>query len=84
MDTAIWISIAVVAVLVVLLALYLWVSYNSLVTLRARVDEAWRDITTQLRQRAELVPRLVESVQQYATDDRPVFDAVTSALRRLR
>jgi LemA protein len=79
MDTAIWISIGVVVLLLVLLALYLWVSYTSLVTLRTRVDEAWRDIAEQQRLRAELVPRLVESVQQYATHDRPALDAVISA-----
>ena len=79
MGTAFWISIAVVAVLIVLLALYLWVSYNSLVTLRARVDEAWRDITLQQQRRAELIPTLIETVQGYATHDTAVFTAVATA-----
>jgi LemA protein len=79
MDTAIWISVGVVVLLLVLLGLYLWVSYTSFVTLRTRVDEAWRDIAEQQRLRAELVPRLVESVRQYAPEDRPVFEAVQRA-----
>jgi LemA protein len=79
MGTAAWISIGVVAVLIVLFLLYLWVSYNSLVTLRARVDEAWRDITVQMQRRAELVPRLVESVRGSATHEKAVFDSVESA-----
>lgn len=79
MGTAVWISILVVVVLIVLLALYLWVSYNSLVTLRARVDEAWRDITAQMQRRAELVPRLVEAVQGYSSHDKPALESVESA-----
>ena len=79
MGTAVWISIAVVVLLIVLLALYLWVSYNALVTLRARVDEAWVDITQQLQRRAELVPRLSESVRGYAAHEAAVFDSVTTA-----
>lgn len=79
MGTAVWISILVVVVLIVLLALYLWVAYNSLVTLRARVDEAWRDIAQQMQRRAELVPGLVRTVQQYASHDKAAVDAVESA-----
>lgn len=79
MNTGIWIAIGVVVVLIVLLALFLWVSYNSLVTLRARVDEAWADITVQLQRRAEVLPALTERVKGYAKDDGAVFDAVESA-----
>lgn len=79
MGTATWISIAVVVLLLVLLGLYLWVTYNSLVTLRARVDEAWRDIITQQERRAELLPNLVDTVQGYASHERTVFQSVTDA-----
>ena len=79
MGTAVWISIAVVVLLIVLLALYLWVTYNSLVTLRVRVDEAWSDITVQLRRRADLIPNLIETVRGYATHEKTVFESVTSA-----
>ena len=56
---AIWIIIGVV----VLLAIVLWVIYNSLVTLRIRVDEAWSDITVQLKRRLDLIPNLIETVK---------------------
>ena len=79
MGTAVWISIAVVVLLIVLLALYLWVTYNSLVTLRVRVDEAWSDITVQLRRRADLIPNLIETVRGYATHEKAVFESVTTA-----
>lgn len=79
MDFAVWVPIVVVAVLVVLLVLYLWVSYNALVTLRARVDEAWADITNQLQRRAELVPALSERIRAFATEDGPAFTSLDAA-----
>jgi len=73
--TALWIILAVVVVL----ALVLWAVYNSLVTLRVRVDEAWSDITVQLKRRLDLIPNLVETVKGYASHEKGVFQAVTEA-----
>ena len=79
MEPAVWIAIGVVALLIVLLGLYLWVTRNALVTLRARVDEAWNDITLQQRRRAELVPRLVDTVRGRAAHEQVAFDALDRA-----
>ncbi|MFZ1301302.1 MAG: LemA family protein [Candidatus Microsaccharimonas sp.] len=68
----------VVAVLVVI-GIFLWVTYNSLVTLRVRVDEAWSDINVQLKRRLDLIPNLVETVKGYAKHESGVFTAVTEA-----
>lgn len=73
--TALWIIIGVI----VLLALFVWATYNSLITLRVRVDEAWSDITVQLKRRLDLIPNLVESVKGYAKHESGVFTAVTEA-----
>jgi len=73
--TVLWIVIAVLVVL----GLFLWVTYNSLVTLKLRVDEAWSDITVQLKRRADLIPNLVNSVKGYASHEKNVFEAVTEA-----
>jgi LemA protein len=67
-----------VGVFVVLVG-YVWVTYNSLVTLRMRVDEAWSDITVQLKRRADLIPALVDTVKGYAAHEKGVFEAVTAA-----
>ncbi|MBT1017654.1 LemA family protein [Canibacter sp. lx-72] len=64
---------------VLVLGVYVWVTYNSLVTLRARVDEAWSDITVQLKRRADLIPSLVDTVKGYATHERAAFEEVTRA-----
>lgn len=76
---AIWIPIAVIVFLLVVLGLYLWVTYNSIVTLKVRVDEAWSDITVQLKRRADLIPNIIESVKGYAAHEKEVFEAVTKA-----
>jgi LemA protein len=47
--------------------------------LKVRVDEAWSDITVQLKRRADLIPNLIETVRGYATHEKEVFDAVTKA-----
>lgn len=70
--------IAIVAV-VVLIGLFFWATYNGLVKLKIRVDEAWSDITVQLKRRADLIPNLVESVKGYAAHESKVFDDVTNA-----
>ncbi|MEO6761773.1 MAG: LemA family protein [Candidatus Saccharimonadales bacterium] len=53
--------------------------YNGLVRLNVRGDEAWSDITVQLKRRADLIPNLVNSVQGYATHEKSVFEDVTAA-----
>jgi LemA protein len=49
------------------------------VMLNVRVDEAWSDITVQLKRRADLIPNLIESVKGYAAHEKGVFEAVTKA-----
>lgn len=69
----------VVIGIIALIGLYAWAVYNSFVTLRVRVDEAWSDITVQLKRRADLIPNIVEAVKGYAAHEKSVFEAVTKA-----
>lgn len=73
------ITILIVVGLVVIVGVYVWAMYNSLVTLRVRVDEAWSSITIQLKRRADLIPNIVEAVKGYASHEKGVFEAVTQA-----
>ena len=73
------IAALIVGGVLVLLSGYVWITYNSLVTLRVRVDEAWSDITVQLKRRADLIPSLIETVKGYAAHEKGVFEAVTAA-----
>ena len=72
-----WVLILVAVV--VLLALYLVFSYNRLIRLRNRVQNAWAQIDVQLRRRYDLIPNLVETVKGYAAHERQTFEAVTQA-----
>lgn len=73
--TTVWIILAILAVL----AIFLWVTYNGLVKLKIRVDEAWSDITVQLKRRLDLIPNLVNTVKGYAAHEASVFENVTEA-----
>lgn len=75
MDLTLIIVLAVVAVL----AIFLWTTYNRLVTANVRVSEAWSDITVQLKRRADLIPNLIEAVKGYASHEKKVFQDVTEA-----
>lgn len=70
-----WIILGIVAVA----AIALIAMYNALVRLNVRVDEAWSDITVQLKRRADLIPNLISTVKGYAKHEKGVFEEVTKA-----
>ena len=67
------IILIIVLVVVLLGAVYL---YNSLIRLKVRTDEAWSDITVQLKRRYDLIPNLVNTVKGYASHEKGVFEKV--------
>ena len=69
----------IVGVIVAIVLAILWITYNGLIKLRVRVEEAWSDITVQLKRRLDLIPNLVETVKGYAKHEKGVFEAVTEA-----
>lgn len=78
MPTGAFIAIIVIAILLILIAA-VWSTYNGLVKLSERVNEAWSDITVQLKYRADLIPNLVETVKGYAKHEKSAFEDVTKA-----
>lgn len=69
----------ILGIILTVVGLFLVTLYNALVKLRVRVDEAWSDITVQLKRRADLIPNLIETVKGYAAHEREVFEKVTAA-----
>lgn len=69
----------IILIIVVILVIYVVYLYNSLVTLRNRVKNAWSQIDVQLKRRTDLIPNLVETVKGYATHEKTVFENVTKA-----
>ena len=78
MNTATLILIIIGIVLLIVIAA-LWSTYNGLVKLDERVNEAWSDITVQLKYRADLIPNVVETVKGYANHEKDVFEGVPEA-----
>ena len=75
MGTAGWVILG----LLVLVGLWLMMTYNGLVSLRQRTRQAFSDIDVQLKQRHDLVPNLVETVKGYASHERGTLEAVVQA-----
>ena len=71
--------IVVLFVIAALLLGFLIMTYNRLVKLRNRVQNAWSDVDVQLTRRHDLVPNLVEAVRGYMGHERQTLEAVTSA-----
>ncbi|MBY5162243.1 LemA family protein [Nitriliruptoria bacterium AS10] len=65
--------------LLLVVAVFVAVTYNALVRLRNKAEEAWSGIDVQLQRRADLVPNLVEAVKGYAGHERETFEEVTRA-----
>jgi len=71
----VYIILAVVAVIV----LYVISTYNSLVQLRNKVRNQWSQIDVVLKNRADLIPNLVETVKGYAGHEKETLEAVISS-----
>ena len=72
---ALWVVLGLIG----LVFLYGVFTYNRLVRLRVRTENAWSQIDVQLRRRYDLIPNLVEAVKGYAAHEREVFEEVTKA-----
>ena len=70
-----WIIIGIV----VLLILWVFATYNGLVTKRNRVDNSWGQIEVQTKRRYDLIPNLVETVKGYAAHEQQTFERVVQA-----
>lgn len=70
--------IIIIAAVVLLVAIFA-AMYNGLIKLNIRADEAWSDITVQMKRRLDLIPNLLNTVKGYAAHEKGVFEEVTKA-----
>ena len=73
------IALIITGGVILILIAVIWSTYNGLVKLNERVNEAWSDITVQLKYRADLIPNVVETVKGYAKHEKEAFENVTKA-----
>jgi LemA protein len=74
-------STSAIIVLAVIVVAVVWAIsvYNSLVSMRQRVNQAFADVDVQLKQRHDLIPNLVETVKGYAAHESGTLEAVVKA-----
>lgn len=77
MNTLITVII-IIAIVAIIVGWFIH-AYNSLVRTRNMVDNGWAQIDVQLKQRADLIPNLVETVKGYASHESQTFERVTAA-----
>ena len=72
-------TLIILAVIVLIVLLVLIGIYNRLVGLRQNCNQGSADIDTLLKQRHDLVPNLVATVQGYAAHEKAALEAVITA-----
>ena len=67
--------------LIVLAVILIWVimKYNSLITLKNKVTNAWKQIDVQLKRRHDLIPNLVNTVKGYMEFEQDTLRQVIEA-----
>ena len=69
----------IVVIVILAVAAYFVIAYNSLVSNRQLSQEGWSGIDVQLKRRADLIPNLLETVKGYMSHERETLEAVTNA-----
>ena len=78
-NVIMWIIIGII----VLIFLYIVFTFNSLIMLRNRVNNAWSQIDVQLKRRYDLIPNLINSVKGYMKHEKGVLTEVTKMSSQL-
>jgi LemA protein len=68
-----------IVIVIVILGLWFFSSYNGLVNKEIAVDKAWSDIEVQYQRRFDLIPNLVNTVKGYSGFEERVITEVTEA-----
>ena len=70
---------AIIIIVLAVVILWLFFTYNAFVRLKTRAKEALADIDVQLKRRYDLIPNLINTVKGYASHEREVLEKVTEA-----
>ena len=57
--------------------------YNTMVSLREKIDETWAQVENQLQRRNDLIPNLVEVTKGYAAHEREIFENIAAARAKM-
>ena len=71
--------IYIIITIIVLIIIYLWATYNSLIKLSNTVKEAFSTMDVYLKKRWDLIPNIVETVKGYAKHEKSTLEDVVKA-----
>ena len=74
--------IPIFGIIIVLIGVYVWSTYNRLVSLSESVDSQWAQVETQYQRRFDLIPNLVESVKGVMSQEQNIFGQIAEARSR--
>jgi LemA protein len=83
MKKGILIGLGVIVLIVIVLALMMVGSYNTLVTKQQSVNAQWALVQTQMQRRADLIPNIVATVKGVAGLEERVFTRIAEARSQL-
>lgn len=78
MNKKLFLPISIISI-VVILVIWAFSTYNSIVTLDEAVPAQWAQVENAYKRRADLIPNLVSTVKGYAAHEQGTFEAVVEA-----
>jgi len=74
--------IALVVILIIIVGVTFWSTYNSLVKRSQAIDGQWAQVETQYQRRYDLIPNLVNSVKGIMAQEKTIFEQISEARTR--
>jgi len=74
-----WITVAIVAVIILFIFSSIKGSYNGMVSKGETVDQQWANVENVYQRRADLIPNLVSTVKGYADFEKETLESVIEA-----
>ena len=68
-----------IVIIILLIALYFFTTYNRLITLNEAADGQWAQVETQYQRRFDLIPNIVSTVKGFAKQEQTVFSDIAAA-----
>lgn len=78
-NKGLWITLAIIVLLVIVLYSTFKSTYNQMVTLDEDVNTSWSQVVTDYQRRMDLIPNLVSTVQGYADFEKQTLTDVIKA-----